>query len=220
MIRARIFDMDGTLIRGDTDVSWQEFLIDNRLAPPEARAENERFYQRYLAGTLVPEGFLEFQFRVVIGRTEEEFRALAQRHFEERIRPMILRAARQYLDECRSAGERVALLSSTEATLVAPAAHELGIDEIIGTRLSVENGRVSGRLAGPYGLGAGKLECAAAWLREIGADWSEIAYYGDSYNDRYMLEKVGFPFAVNPDNRLRALAETRNWPILNWNLQA
>jgi phosphoserine phosphatase len=96
-------------------------------------------------------------------------------------------------------------------------AETLGINEFLGTVLELKHGRFTGRITGTYGVGSGKVEIAAKWATRHGAKLSEFAYYGDSVNDVPMLEAVGFPHAVNPSEELRKIAETRHWPIKEWN---
>ena len=104
--------------------------------------------------------------------------------------------------------------------IATPVARAFGIDLVLGTQLELRDGRYSGRIAGVYGVGPGKVEIAVAELKQRGFTLAELAYYGDSINDRYILEACGFPYTVNPSASLRALAEQLHWPILSWKREA
>ena len=217
MIRAHLFDLDGTLIAADTDVSWQSFLVARGLAPRSVIAEADRFYEQYRRGTLIPEEFLRFQFRAVLGRPLAELRELAREHFTDALRALLLPRAAARVAELKREGLPVAVLTSTFVELARPAAEAQGIREVLGTTLKVDaQGNLTSELAGPYGLGPGKVAIAEVWRRERGLDWSELAYYGDSINDRFILERVGAPFAVNATPELVELAAQRGWPLLDW----
>lgn len=214
--KAHLFDMDGTLISLDTDVSWQYFLQSRGLVPDSAGEEAEKFYQQYNNGTLDVPAFLAFQFQCSIGKPEAEFLRLAREHFEQAIRPCLFEQARRYIAGLKEEGKILAVLTSTCVELARPAANALGIDEVLGTEILCENGLFTGRLAGIYGLGPGKVAIADAWRKTRNLAWEDLAYYGDSINDRFILEKVGEPIAVNPSPSLRSIADAKNWPVVLW----
>ncbi len=210
------FDMDHTLINNDCDVSWKYFAVDHKLAAPEAIAEADRFFDDYIAGRLDLAAFHLFQFREFIGKTEPEIRELAKLHFEERVRPKIYPAARKLIESLHARNIPTAILTSTNSMIARPLAEELGIPEVYGCTLEMIDGRCTGRVAGTYGIGPGKLAIAREVLAKRGISLAQTAYFGDSINDKNLLCEVGFPHAVNPSEELRRIAEAGNWPILKW----
>ncbi len=210
------FDMDHTLINLDCDVSWKYFAVAHHLAGPEAPAEADRFFEDYLAGKLDIEAFHEFQFREFIGKTMPELEALARQHFEECVRSKIYPAARELLASLHRQGIPTAILTSTNSVIARPVAEALGVPEVYGCTLEMIDGRCTGHVAGTYGVGPGKVTIAQEVLGRRGVPLSAVAYYGDSINDRNMLEAVGFPHTVNPSEELRKIAVEKNWPVLNW----
>lgn len=211
-----LFDMDHTLIQADCDVTWKQFAVAHGLAPETALAEADRFFDDYNAGCLDLELFHEFQFREFAGNTVERMAELAEQHFKEFIADRIYPDAVKLIGELRSAGIPVGILTSTNSVIATPVARAFGIDLVLGTRLELRDGRYTGRISGIYGVGPGKVEIAAAELERRGLSFAELAYYGDSINDRYILDACGFPYTVNPSASLRALAEQAHWPILRW----
>ena len=212
--------MDHTLIQADCDVTWKQFAVAHNLAPETALAEADRFFDDYNAGCLDLKAFHEFQFREFAGNTVERMAELAELHFKEFIADRIYPDAVKLIGELRSAGIPVGILTSTNSVIATPVARAFSIDLVLGTRLEVCDGRYTGRIAGVYGVGPGKVEIAAAELEKRGMNLRQLAYYGDSINDRYILEACGFPYTVNPSASLRTLAERLNWPILRWTREA
>ncbi len=219
-VREHWFDMDHTLIENDCDVSWKDFVVAKRLADESALATADAFYQDYLAGTLDAEAFARFQLAEFAGRSEAEMAALAREHFEtvvrERVRPKALARVR----EAAASGCVTAILTSTNLVLARPVAEYFGVDYCHGAELELVDGRYTGRHSGNYPVGAGKVLVAERECARRGVKLDEVAYYGDSFNDRFILAAVGAPFAVNPDDKLRRLAETNGWPLLNFRGEA
>ncbi len=213
-----LFDMDHTLIKADCDVTWKYFVVKHQLAPASALSEADRFFDDYNRGELDVNAFYEFQFREFAGRTEVEMAALAEQHFMEYIRPNLYPEARRTVENAKAAGVPVGILSSTNTVISTPVARALGIDLVLGTRLEVTDGHYTGRITGTYGAGPGKVTIAGALAMERGLSLRDFAYFGDSINDRNILEAVGFPTAVNPSDSLKRLASERGWPIVAWAL--
>ncbi|MDD3885461.1 MAG: HAD family phosphatase [Victivallaceae bacterium] len=214
--RLYMFDMDHTLIDNDCDVSWKHFLARHGLAPASAPADGDRFFEQYKRGELDLDRFFEFQFKEFIGRTEEEMRKLAEQHFEEMVRPKMVPQAVECVQSALNRGAEVAIVSSTNSTLARPVAAAFGIATVAGTELEMIDGRYTGRLAGAYGLGEGKLISARSLAKKFNVTLDDAAYYGDSINDRYILTAVGHANAVDPDPELEKLALANRWHILRW----
>ncbi len=206
--------MDNTLINADCDVTWKNYCVKYGLAPADALKEADRFFEQYNAGALDVEAFLEFQLREFAGHTPEEMAGHTRKHFEEFILPEYYRKAGEKVKNILQKGFPVAILTSTNNAIARPVADFFGIRTVLGTILEVKDGVYTGRLEGTYGVGTGKIAPATAFAGEHGGTLAEVEYYGDSINDRYILEAVGFPVAANPSPALKALAEKNNWRII------
>jgi len=215
-----LFDMDHTLIDNDCDVSWKEFLIAEGLAPPSEHDDIYRFWDLYCKGELPEQEFLGFQLRQFVGRTPEEMTPLLERHFTERVRPSVFPEAQAEVRGLVAEGRAVAALTATNRMVSAPVCQGIGIRDVIATELETADGRFTGRIEGAYCIGAGKIIRAETYCHEHGFSLDRTVYYGDSISDIPMLERVGFPVAVNPGEKLLALAQKNAWPMRNWSLPA
>ena len=212
-----LFDMDETLISADCDVTWKHFAVKHGLAPASALEEAERFYQEYCAGTLIIENFLDFQLAEFIGRSVEEAAEMSRLHFEEFIRPAMRKDALEQLRAVRAAGKITALLSSTNQVISTPVARAFGIDFVLGTQLELgDDNRYTGKISGLYTVKENKVAAAEAFGSSVGVGLEKFAAYGDSFNDRFVLDACGFAVTVNPGEKLRKLAEEKNWHIVEW----
>ncbi len=216
MILLHIFDMDHTLIDADCDVTWKEFLVAEKLAPADALKEADRFFEQYNQGCMDQNEFNAFQLREFAGRSEAEMTQLAQKHFEKMILPHIRPAAEKYVSECLQSGVPCVILSSTNQVLVAPVAKHFGITEFYGTPLEIADGKYTGRIAGEYFAGTGKVKVMEKLCEKYALTPVSIAAYGDSINDAALLSSVGSPCAVSPSKALKTLAESNKWQILDW----
>lgn len=217
MTRLHIFDMDGTLIDNDCDVSWKVFLVRSGIAPREDLDLADKFYEDYKAGNLDYRKFSAFQFREFVGKTPEEMKELCRRHFEVMVRDKCRPGAVALLRKLRSSGAHTAILSSTNTMISEPVREFFGIDRTAGTTLELSpDGRFTGRFAGEYALGKNKVGHMLQMAEELGVRPHEIAAYGDSVNDIPILSAVGEAYAVDPSEALRREAEKNRWPILNW----
>ena len=211
-----IFDMDSTLIQADCDVTWKSFAVRHGLAPESAIAEADKFYEDYKNGCLDPVAFMRFQLAEFIGNTPVEMAEICRMHFEEFIRSACYPEALALVKELKANGIPTAILTSTNTEIAAPTAAYFGVDELMGTRLAVADGRFTGEIAGEYAVRAGKIAPAKDFAARHGATLAETAYYGDSINDLDLLKVVGYPVAANPCPELRQIAEENNWRIVDF----
>jgi HAD superfamily hydrolase (TIGR01490 family) len=211
------FDMDHTLIDNDCDVSWKDFMVAEKLAPPEALKTAADFYQTYLAGRLDPKAFTSFQLNEFIGHTEPEMTALCKKHFEVMVKPKIYPEAERLARDTIAARHMTVLLTATNRMIAKPLADYFGIPKIVATELETDaNGCYTGRFSGVYAAAEGKLAKAEEFCRENGLSLKTAACYGDSINDRFLLDAAGFPFVVNPGMELKKQAIEKGWKILNF----
>ena len=211
-----LFDLDNTLLDGDSDFLWGEFLVERGAVTGAAfSAANRRFYQQYLDGTLDIDEFHAFSLGLLAQHEPTTLRAWRERFVAERILPNLSADARALVERHRAAGDRLAIVTATNSFVTAPIAPLLGVPTLIGTDPEVDaDGRFTGRVAGEPSFRAGKVRRVLAWLGAEAALLDGATFYSDSHNDLPLLERVAHPVAVNADAELAAIAVARGWPQL------
>jgi HAD superfamily hydrolase (TIGR01490 family) len=215
-MKLALFDLDNTLIHGDSDYEWAQFLIEEGvLHRDEYNAKNEWFYQRYKDGTLDIREFLDFQLTPIARRPRAELDAWHNDFMRRKIRPIILPKAMDLI--AKHADATTAIVTATNRFITAPIAAELGVPVLIATDIEETDGVFTGRSRGTPSFREGKVECVNAWLAEQGRRLEDYEswFYSDSLNDLPLLERVTHPVAVDPDATLRAHATERGWPIIS-----
>jgi HAD superfamily hydrolase (TIGR01490 family) len=211
-----LFDLDNTLLAGDSDYEWAQFLIDKGVLDRERyESKNQVFYDRYKAGTLDIFEFLAFQLRPLAEHPRKQLDAWHREFMETRIRPMIRDSARALVDSHR--GETRVIITATNSFVTAPIAQAFGVEHLIATEPAVRDGAYTGGVDGIPCFQGGKVTRLEAWLHDRGENLKNITkstFYSDSHNDLPLLERVTHPVAVDPDERLRAHALAHQWPVL------
>ncbi len=211
-----IFDLDNTLIAGDSDHGWGEFMVKKHLVDPQHYQQmNDQFYADYEAGCLDIFAYLEFSLEPLTTIPRQELDQLHQEFMARVIEPLKLRKAEQLINAHREAGDRLLVITSTHRFIVEPICQSLGIDEVIATDLEEINGRFTGKVMGTPTFKEGKVTRFNQWLKEQGEMNDQTYFYSDSINDLPLLLEVSNPVAVDPDPALRAQAESRNWKIIS-----
>jgi len=218
-MKLALFDLDNTLLVGDSDYEWGQFLVDRGvLDAAEYEAQNREFYARYVAGSLDIHEFLGFALRPL---AEHEPQDLARWHADfmrTRIVPMIGDRARALVRRHQDNGDLCAIVTATNRFVTGPIAREFGVAHLIATEPESVEGRFTGRVAGTPCFREGKIRCVADWLDGLGLrleDFAQSAFYSDSHNDLPLLERVSRPVAVDPDPELEAEAMRRGWPVIS-----
>jgi len=215
MKRLALFDLDNTLLTGDSDYEWGQFMCDQGVVDRAAyEAQNRKYYEQYKAGTLDIHEFLGFALRPLASHTAGELERWHAQFMRARILPMITPAARTLVRRHLQAGELCAVITATNSFVTAPIAREFGIDHLIATEPERRNGRFTGRVAGTPCFRDGKLVRLDEWLAGLGrrlADFEASTCYSDSHNDLALLERVTRPVAVDPDEALAREAARRGW---------
>ena len=212
-----LFDLDKTLIPGDSDHSWGHFLAKHgHVDGAEYDRRNDAFYRQYCAGTLNIIEYSEFAFEVLAANPRADLLKWREQYMAEVIEPMIRPQALDLVKKHLDSGHECVLVSATNEFVIEPIARRLGFEHIIGTTPEQKNGQFTGKVIGTPSFQAGKITRVSEWLNERGADWGQVSsfFYSDSMNDVPLLEKATFPIACNPDATLRDIALTRRWPIL------
>ena len=218
-VKLALFDLDHTLLDGDSDSLWGRYLVrEGVLDGDEYRRANARYHAEYVAGRLDIHEFLAFGLRPLKDHPPETLEAWRERFVRECILPRIPAASRELL--ARHGGHTRAIITATNSFITAPIAAELGVPHLIATEPEQLDGRYTGRVAGPPCFREGKVVKLRAWLEERRHAPTETWFYSDSHNDLPLLEQVTHPTAVNPDETLAQVARERGWPVLRLRLDA
>ena len=211
-----IFDLDNTLLRGDSDHVWGEFLIEQGAVDRDRFArENNRYYAAYLAGTLDIHEFLEqHQLRPLAEHDRATLERWRNEFMRTRILPLIAPQARALVEKHRSQGHTLLIITATNRFITAPIAAEFGIAHLIATELEERDGRFTGKVAGVPSYREGKVERLGEWLVAHGEILEDSWFYSDSHNDLPLLTRVDHPVAVNADPVLADYAREQGWPSI------
>jgi HAD superfamily hydrolase (TIGR01490 family) len=214
-MRLALFDLDNTLLTGDSDFEWGQFLVERGVVEREAyEAQNRAYYDQYVAGTLDIHEYLGFALRPLADHSPQELERWHGEFMRTRVLRMITPAARALVRRHLQAAELCAIITATNSFVTAPIAREFGIEHLIATEPERRDGRFTGRVAGTPCFRAGKLERLDEWLAGLGrrlAEFEASTCYSDSHNDLPLLERVTRPVAVDPDETLAREAERRGW---------
>lgn len=211
-----IFDLDNTLLRGDSDHAWGRFLIENHIVDGEEyERENERYYSQYQAGTLDIMEFLAFALRPLARHDRATLDGWHRQFMQTKVLPMITPAARALVDRHRAQNDTLVIITATNRFVTAPIAREFNIVHLIATEPEERNGRFTGNVAGTPCYREGKVTRLKSWMQEHNQTLQGSWFYSDSHNDLPLLSIVDHPVAVNPDETLAREARKRGWQILS-----
>ena len=211
-----LFDLDYTLLNGDSDHAWGEFLVEQGIRDAhDFGRRNDHYWAQYKAGTLDINAYLRFALEPIAGKSIAELAPLHARFMTQKIQPLISVAARTLI--AQHARDVCAIVTATNAFVTRPIADEFGIADLIACEVDVIEGVYTGQPIGIASFREGKIIRVEQWLATRGqrlSDFSKSYFYSDSLNDLPLLERVSNPVAVNPDATLRTHAETAGWPII------
>jgi HAD superfamily hydrolase (TIGR01490 family) len=211
---AAFFDIDGTLLSVNTAPLYARWLRRHGRARRRDLLRTAYYLVQYRLNLLDIDRAIERASRMIAGQLEADVAAFCERWYEEMVRGYLVPWMRTVLEQHRSAGHDIALLSSSTSYLAEPLARDLDVDHLLVTRLEIVDGRFTGKPIVPVCYGPGKVHWAKAFAAERGIDLGESFFYTDSITDLPVLELVGHPRIVNPDRLLRRTARKRGWPIL------
>lgn len=210
-----VFDLDHTLLNGDSDYLWGQFLVANQLVDADYYLrENQRFYDEYAAGTLDIHEFAAFSLRPLMDHPLAKLEALRERFVAEQIVPVVSIHAPALLERHRQAGDELLITTATNRFIVEPIARHLGVSHLLATEPERDGDRFTGRIARSNFRDA-KVTNLIAWLATHPVKFEALSGYSDSQNDLPLLEFVDHPHAVDADPVLRAAAEARGWPVIS-----
>ena len=212
-----IFDLDNTLLDGDSDYLWGQFLVRKGIVDgPSYTAENQRFLAEYEAGQLDIREFLRFQLRPLAENDPNTLAGWPAEYLRDDILPVILDAGRARIATHVDRGDTLMIITATNRFITGPIATELGIPYLLATEVEFKDGRYTGNSTGTPCFRDGKVERLEEWLAEHRANLEGSWFYSDSHNDLPLLKKVTHPVAVDPDATLRRHAEQQGWEILSF----
>jgi len=213
-----IFDLDNTLLDGDSDYNWGLFLIKEGLVDQKTHeSSNKQFYDDYNSGKLNIYEFVEFQFKFFRDNPRILLDKLLKRYIDEIAKPMITKKARDLVSKHRVKGDRLLIITATNSYITKPIGKLFDIDDLIGTDPEEINGEFTGKVKGIPSFKEGKIERLNLWLKQKKLafnDFDQVSFYSDSQNDLPLLRLVSNPIAVNPDEVLEKEAIKNNWPII------
>jgi len=214
-----LFDLDHTLLSGDSDVLWCEFLMSEGVLDRAAfQPRNDEMARRYGEGTVNAQDFCEFYVSTLAGRSPDEWRPWCERFLMNVIGPRVPASAIELVESHRARGDRLVLTTATNRVLTELTAARLGMSDLLATEVELVDGRCTGRTRDVLNMREGKLARLRSWLAEQGVDpepaLASATFYSDSSNDLPLLQAVGHPVAVDPDAGLRRHAQSHGWRVL------
>ena len=215
-----LFDLDHTLLDGDSDVLWCEFLMDRGLLDRATfEPRNRQMEAAYEAGTVSTQAFCSFYVGTLAGRSAAQWQPLCEAFLRERIAPRLLAAGRACVEEHRRQGHELVLTTATNRVITEPTARALGFEHLIATECeSGADGRFTGAPTGTLNMRDGKVVRLRAWLAERGRtlEGEDSVFYSDSINDLPLLAAVRRAVVVDPDERLAQHAQASGWDRCSW----
>jgi HAD superfamily hydrolase (TIGR01490 family) len=215
-VKLALFDLDNTLLAGDSDFEWAQFLIEQGVLDREVyEARNRHFYEQYKAGTLDIHEFLDFQLKPLARHPRSVLDSWHREFMRRKILPIVRDSARALVERHRA--DLCAIVTATNSFVTAPIARAFGIEHLIATEPEHRDGEFTGRVCGAPCFREGKIVRVERWLEERGLTFDAFessSFYSDSLNDLPLLERVTHPVAVDPDDTLRAHALRNGWPVI------
>jgi HAD superfamily hydrolase (TIGR01490 family) len=214
-MRLALFDLDNTLLAGDSDYEWGQFLVDSGVLERETyEAQNRVYYEQYVAGNLDIHEYLGFALRPLAQHSGADLGRWHAQFMQTRILPMVSAQARELVRRHLDRGDLCAIITATNSFVTGPIAREFGVAHLIATEPECRDGRFTGQVAGTPCFREGKVRRLGEWLSAQGrrlGEFAESSFYSDSHNDLPLLERVTRPVAVDPDPPLAKEAARRGW---------
>lgn len=207
-----IFDLDGTLLNGDSDYTWGQFLVEKGLVDTQVYKEaNDKFFKQYQSGTLDIYEYLAFSLAPLTQFSNAELTALHQTFMQEKIQPMMQKKAIELIKHHKDQGHFLLMITATNQFVTGPIGDTLGMDHIIAPVPEIINDQYTGKVAGIPSFQEGKVTRLNDWLAETGHSMEGSYFYSDSRNDLPLLELVAHPIVVDGDEILTNIAQERGW---------
>lgn len=211
-----IFDLDNTLIGGDSDFLWGEFLVQNGYVHAgDFAKQNAQFYEDYKTGNLDIMAYQRFALKPLSEQNMQTLATWHQQFMQTFIEPIVLPKALALVDEHKAKGDRVMIITATNTFVTRPIGVRYGITELLGTEGEIKNNRYTGEVAGIPTFQSGKVTRLNEWLQQENESLEGSYFYSDSFNDLPLLEIVDHPIVVDADEKLLTIAKEKNWPSIS-----
>ena len=211
-----IFDLDNTLLAGDSDRNWGIFLSEQKIVDESYLDESERFYNNYYEGSLDIDGFLSFCLRPLMANDMSVLLRLRDQFIEEKIKPIVTKVGKELIDKAHSEGKEVIIATATNDFVTRPIADIFDVSVLIATEFEIKDNAFTGRVVGAPCFRSGKLNKVTKWINDNNFDLSQASFYSDSFNDLPLLEKVKKPVIVDGDDKLREIGKNKNWECVSF----
>ena len=212
-----IFDLDKTLINGDSDFLWGEFMSEIGAVDEKTyQVKNQYFFDQYALGKLNINEYLEFCLEPLSQNNRTTLDGWHQRFMQKKIEKILLPKAQQVVNQHKAKGDTVLVITATNSFVTAPIVERYGIDNLLATNPEVKQGQFTGKVEGEPCFQQGKITHLNKWLEKTGKEMSGAYFYSDSHNDLPMLELVDNPVVVHGDDKLKTIAKQRGWPSIDW----
>ncbi len=216
MTELLIFDLDNTLLAGDSDRNWGIFLAEQKVVDSSYLDESEKFYNNYYEGSLDIDGFLSFCLRPLIDNDMSYLLKLRQQFIDEKIKPIVTQTGKKLIDESQAEGKTVIIATATNDFVTRPIADLFNVDTLIATEFEIQNNNFTGKVLGEPCFRDGKLNKVKKWINENDYDLSKTSFYSDSFNDLPLLEQVKYPVIVDGDDKLVEIGKNNNWECISF----
>ena len=215
-MRLAIFDLDNTLLAGDSDYLWGQFMVEQgHVDGSWYERENRRYYEQYKAGTLDIREFCAFSMQPLTQHEPERLYAWRQQFIREKIACIVAAGTPALLERHRAQGDRLLITTATNRFITEPIAQLLGVSDLIATDPEMRDGRYTGQISGVPNFQDGKVQRLAQWRAQQPQHYAHTSFYSDSRNDLPLLLLADTAVAVDPDDVLRAEAVSRGWPVIS-----
>ena len=211
-----IFDLDNTLLAGDSDRNWGIFLSEQNIVDKSYLEESEKFYNNYYEGSLDSDGFLSFCLKPLMSNDMTSLLKLREQFVEEKIKPIITQVGKDTVDQALNDGQEVIIATATNDFVTRPIAEIFNVPTLIATEFEIQNNSFTGKVLGVPCFRDGKLNKVAKWVNDNGYNLAQASFYSDSFNDLPLLEKVKNPIIVDGDDKLVEIGKNNNWECVSF----
>lgn len=211
-----IFDLDNTLLAGDSDRNWGIFLAEQKVVESSYLDESEKFYNNYYDGSLDIDGFLSFCLKPLIDNDMEYLLKLRQQFIEDKIKPIVTQPGKEIINHAIQNGKTVVIATATNDFVTRPIADLFNVQTLIATEFEIKNQQFTGKVIDVPCFREGKLNKVQKWVDDNNFDLSKASFYSDSFNDLPLLEKVKTPVIVDGDDKLVEIGKNRDWDCVSF----
>ena len=216
MSELQIFDLDNTLLAGDSDRNWGIFLAEKNIVESSYLDESEKFYNNYYDGSLDIDGFLSFCLKPLVSNDMSKLLSLREQFIEEKIKPIITKSGKEIINQAIEKGKTVIIATATNDFVTKPIADLFNVSTLIATEFEIKNNSFTGNVVDIPCFREGKLKKVEKWVKENNFNLSEATFYSDSFNDLPLLEKVKHPIIVDGDDKLKEIGNNNKWKCISF----